>query len=101
MLINCSNMPRILFVLYLKKRRELFFCKYVMNAIKKRDNAGIAEGLLSLLSMDYEFKKYWRIAARAYTNSEGKKIDLLFKHSFGDAFSFRKSGKQSKIPLFG
>lgn len=67
-----------------RKARIAFFCKYIVHAIHNRDKTVIMEGLDKLLGMYPDLQYAWRIALKTYDKDEGNRVDLLFKHAFGN-----------------
>lgn len=72
-----------------RKQKIVFLCKYVMYSIDVRDYAAVEEGMSILFSMNFELRDCWRIANNTYTDSEGERVDLLFKHAFSNAKTMR------------
>lgn len=65
-----------------RNRRMVFLCKYIIYSMNNRDDTGVFEGIRKLFSLDPEFMRYWEIANKTYTDSEGERIDLLYRHAY-------------------
>lgn len=68
-----------------RRQKNIFFCKYILHSAQNKDKEAIIDGLDKLFVPYPDMLNIWRSVVRTYRKEEGEKIDLLFKHAFGNA----------------
>lgn len=73
-----------------RKQKIVFLQKYIIYSLDVRDYAAVEEGLSILFSMNYELRECWRITNNTYTDPEGERVNMYFKHAFSNIKTKRK-----------